>query len=218
MSKKKILKIIGIILLVVLVILLIHTIRNYIIITDLQDKIAKYSDSTNYYTKSVATESDNTTVTMEYYKKDNREVVFLERNLNGEISKLSIYNNGERTDTFWNNKDGKIAKLDSGTFLGVSIYNFTETDNNLQTFLGCIAANIKSKKCNGKKCYVIKGFFSSDSLTSKGAEIYIDKDTGLYLKTIEGERTTSREYEFENVDENIFIEPDISEYTLKVNE
>ena len=54
---KKIFKILGILLLVVIAIFLIHTIRNYIIITDLQNKIDNYSNSTNYYTKSVATES-----------------------------------------------------------------------------------------------------------------------------------------------------------------
>lgn len=215
MSKKKIFKILGIILLVVIAIFLIHTIRNYIIITDLQNKMANYSNSKNYYTKSVATESNGTVVTMEYYKKDNKEVVFLERNLNGEISKISMYNNGERTDTFWDNKENKIAQLDSGTVLGVNIYNYTETDNKWQTFLGSITANIKSTNYNGKECFIIKGFLSSNSLTFEGAETYIEKDTGLYVKTIEGDRTTEREYEFESVDDSIFIEPDISQYTLK---
>ena len=215
MSKKKIFKILGIILLVVIAIFLIHTIRNYIIITDLQNKIDNYSNSTNYYTKSVATESNGTVVTMEYYKKDKKEVVFLERNLNGEISKLSMYNNGERTDTFWDNKESKTAQLDSGTIMGVNIYNFTETDNKWQTLLGSIFANVKSTTYNGKECYIIKGFPSSLSLTFEGAETYIEKDTGLYLKTIEGDRTTERKYEFDKVDASIFVEPDISQYTLK---
>ena len=218
MSKKKILKIIGIILLVVIVIFLINTIRNYIIITDLQNKVAEYSGSTNYYTKLEVTEKDGTVVTMEYYKKDNREVVFLERNLNGEISKISMYNNGERTDTFWDNEENKIAQLDSGTIMGVNIYNFTETDNKWQTFLGSIFANVKSTSYNEKECYIIKGFMSSYSLTSEGAEVYIEKDTGLYFKTIEEDRTTERKYEFNNVDDSIFIEPDISQYTLKEKE
>ena len=218
MSKKKIFKILGIILLVVIAIFLIHTIRNYIIITDLQNKIADYSNSTNYYTKSVATESNGTVVTMEYYKKDKKEVVFLERNLNGEISKISMYNNGERTDTFWDNKESKTAQLDSGTIIGVNIYNFTETDNKWQTFLGSILANVKSTNYNGKECYIIKGFLSSLSLTSEGAETYIEKETGLYLKTIEGDRTTERKYEFDKVDDSIFVEPDISQYTLKEKE
>lgn len=218
MSKKKIFKILGIILLVVIAIFLIHTIRNYIIITDLQNKIADYSNSTNYYTKSVATESNGTVVTMEYYKKDKKEALFLERNLNGEISKISMYNNGERTDTFWDNKESKTAQLDSGTIMGVNIYNFTETDNKWQTFLGSIFANVKSTNYNEKACYIIKGFLSSFLLTSEGAETYIEKDTGLYLKTIEGDRTTERKYEFDKVDDSIFVEPDISQYTLKEKE
>ena len=218
MSKKKIFKILGIILLVVIAIFLIHTIRNYIIITDLQNKIADYSNSTNYYTKSIATESNGIVVTMEYYKKDKKEALFLERNLNGEISKISMYNNGERTDTFWDNKGSKTAQLDSGTIMGVNIYNYTETDNKWQTFLGSIFANVKSTNYNGKECYIIKGFLSSLSLTSEGAETYIEKDTGLYLKTIEGDRTTERIYEFDKVDDSIFVEPDISQYTLKEKE
>ena len=155
---------------------------------------------------------------MEYYKKDKKEVVFLERNLNGEISKISMYNNGERTDTFWDNKESKTAQLDSGTIMGVNIYNFTETDNKCQTFLGSIFANVKSTNYNGKECYIIKGFPSSLSLTFEGAETYIEKDTGLYLKTIEGDRTTERKYEFNKVDDSIFVEPDISQYTLKEKE
>ena len=181
MKKKRIIKIIGIILIIILIFIAIHTIRNTIIISDLQNKIDNYSNSTNYYTKSVATESNGTVVTMEYYKKDKKEVVFLERNLNGEISKISMYNNGERTDTFWDNKESKTAQLDSGTIMGVNIYNFTETDNKWQTFLGSIFANVKSTNYNGKECYIIKGFPSSLSLTFEGAETYIEKDTGLYL-------------------------------------
>lgn len=218
MSKKKIFKILGIISLVVIAIFLIHTIKNYIIITDLQNKIADYSNSTNYYTKSVATENNGTVVTMEYYRKDKKDALFLERNLNGEISKISMYNNGERTDTFWDNKENKTAQLDSGTIMEVNIYNFTETDNKWQTFLGSIFANVKSTNYNGKKCYIIKGFLSSSSLTSEGAETYIEKDTGLYLKIIEENRTTERKYEFDKVDDSIFVEPDISQYTLKEKE
>lgn len=216
MSKKKIFKIIGIILLVVIAICLIHTIRNYIIITDLQNKMANYSNSTNYYTKSVTTEDNETIVTMEYYKKDNKEVVFLERNLDGEISKMSMYNNGERNDIFWDNKESKTAQLDSGTIMVVNIYNGTETYNKWQTFLESIFANIKSTNYNEKECYIIKGFISSFSLTSEDTETYIEKDTGLYLKTITGDRITERKYEFDKVvDDSIFAEPDISQYTLK---
>ena len=63
--------------------------------------------------------------------------------------------------------------------------------------------------------YIIKGFFSSNSLVNGSEEIYIEKDTGLYFKTIEEERISEREYEFNKVDDSIFVEPDISQYKLK---
>ena len=107
MKIKKVLKIIGIIIAIFIILVVIHTIRNYIIITSLQDKISQYSNSSNYHIKSVATEDNGTIISIAYYKKDNKQVVFLERNLNGEISKISMYNNGEKTDTFWDSKENK---------------------------------------------------------------------------------------------------------------
>ena len=66
----------------------------------------------------------------------------------------------------------------------INIYNFLETDNKWQTFLSSITARIKSTECNGKQCYEIKGFLSTTSLTEKDSRVYIDKDTGLYVKAI----------------------------------
>ena len=217
MKVKKILKIIGIILAILIVLLLIHTIRNFVIITDLQNKISQYSNSNNYYIKSIATENNGTVITMEYYKKDNKQVVFLERNLNGEINKISMYDNGEKTDTYAETKDSKIAQLDSGTIISVNIYNQLETDSNWQTFLGSIFTNIKSINYNGKECYIVKGFLSSNSLNFENSETYIEKDTGLFVKNISDDITTEREYEFDNVEDTIFTEPDLSQYTIQEN-
>lgn len=215
MKVKNILKIIGIIIAIIILLLVINTIRNYLIIIDLQNKIEKYYNSNNYSIKSVATERDGTIITMQYYKKDNKQVVFLERNKNGEKTKVSMYNNGEITNTYTETKDSKIVQLNSGTIMSLHIYNHLETENKWQTILGSIFAKIKSTDYNEKECYKIKGFLSSTSLTFEGAEIYIQKETGLAIKNIEGNIITQREYEFDNVNDSIFIEPDISLYTLK---
>lgn len=216
MKIKKVLKIIGIVMAILIILLLIHTIKNYIIITDLQSKISNYQDSKNYHIKSVANSNNGTTnIKMDYYRKDNKQVIFIERNANGESVKLSMYDNGERVDTFTDTQDTKTAKLNSGELMTVNIYNYLETDNKWQTLLGCITAKIKSTNLNGKGCYIVKGFLSSTSLTSEGAETYIDKETGLFLQTTETEIITERDYEFYNVEDSIFIEPDISQYTLK---
>lgn len=216
MKIKKVLKIIGIVMAILIILLLIHTIKNYIIITDLQSKISNYQDSKNYHIKSVANSNNGTTnIKMDYYRKDNKQVIFIERNANGESVKLSMYDNGERVDTFTDTQDTKTAKLNSGELMTVNIYNYLETDNKWQTLLGCITAKIKLTNLNGKECYIVKDFLSSTSLTSEGAETYIDKETGLFLQTTETEIITERDYEFYNVEDSIFIEPDISQYTLK---
>ena len=220
MEKKKIRKVLKIILIVALIalaIVVIHIIRNFIIITNLQSKISEYSNSTNYYTKSVANENNGIIITMKYYKKDNKQAVFLERNLNGEITKMSMYNNGERTDLFIEATDSKIAQLNSETMMSVDIYNQLETENSWQTFLGSIFSSVKSTKYNGKDCYAISNFMSSNSLSYDKQTVYIDKDTGLSVKNEIDKIVTEREYEFNNVEDSIFVEPDISQYTLKEN-
>lgn len=217
MKVKRVLKIIVIIIAILIILVVIHTIRNYIIITDLQNKISKYYNISNYFIKSVATQDNGVIITMEYYKKDNRQVVFMERDLNGEINKIIMYNNGERTNTFFETKDSKIAQLNSGTITDINIYNYLETDNKWQTFLSCINSKIKLIDYNGKECYVIKDFMSSNFLTNEDTEIYINKETGLFVRTIEPETVSEREYEFNNVDDSVFVEPNLSEYILKDN-
>jgi hypothetical protein len=215
MEKKKILKIIGIILLVVIAVFLIHSIRNYVIITNLQNKVSKYVDSTNYHTKYVTTSDNGTNITINYYKKDNKQYISIERELDGEKTKVSMYDNGERRDTFTETKDSKIANLNSGTILGIQMLNYFETENNGQTFLWGAQASIKSTEYNGKECYIVKGFVSSMALTYDSEQAYIDKETGLVVKLVGSNSTSEREYEFDNVDDSIFVEPDIGQYTLQ---
>ena len=55
---------------------------------------------------------------------------------------------------------------------------------------------------------------SSTSLTCEDSEIIIDKETGLFLKSTATDDVVEREYEFDNVDDSIFVEPDISQYKI----
>ena len=65
MKIKKLLKIIGIIIAILIIVFLIYAIRNYVIVTGLQNKIKPYFNSSNYYMKSVTKDNDGTIVTME---------------------------------------------------------------------------------------------------------------------------------------------------------
>ena len=220
MSKKKILKIIGIILLVIIVAFLIHSIRNFIIISKLQDKAIESINSNNYHTHTISHIHDDTIVTTNYYKKDNKQAVFIEKNENGNVVKLSNYNNGERTDFFTETPTEKTAKINIKSSISAGMFNILQTDNNWQTFLYSSISLVRSSKFNEKECYIIDNYLSpyylNDYDTTR-AKYIIDKQTGLILKD-ESSSIIEYEYEFNNVDNSIFTEPDISQYKIQEND
>ena len=219
-TAKKVLKIFLIILLITLVLLLIHTIRNFVIIKGLQNNFSKYENSTNYQIKAVMKDSNTPTInTMNYYTKDGKELGIVENKNNGEIHKVSMYNNGERIDIFYDNPNEKACLLNTDTLVvKVNLYDHLATNNTWQTILGSVTARIKSTNYNGKDCYIVNNFMSPSTLTgSTKNEVYIEKDTGLFIKSIQDSIATEREYTFNNVEDSIFTEPDIGKYKIKEN-
>ena len=80
MNKKKIFKKLGIILLAIIIIILIHTIRNMIIIANMQKKLSNYINSNNYNMKIVSFNEENKqTITTNYYAKDKKQLIIIER-------------------------------------------------------------------------------------------------------------------------------------------
>ena len=187
MSKKKILKIIGIILLVIIVAFLIHSIRNFIIISKLQDKAIESINSNNYHTHTISHIHDDTIVT---------------------------------TDFFTETPTEKTAKINIKSSISAGMFNILQTDNNWQTFLYSSISLVRSSKFNEKECYIIDNYLSpyylNDYDTTR-AKYIIDKQTGLILKD-ESSSIIEYEYEFNNVDNSIFTEPDISQYKIQEND
>ena len=80
MNKKKIFKKLGIILLAIIIIILIHTVRNMIIISNTQKKLSNYINSNNYHMKIVSFNEENKqTITANYYAKDKKQLIIIER-------------------------------------------------------------------------------------------------------------------------------------------
>ena len=128
-----------------------------------------------------------------------------------------MYDSGTRIDTFTETKDSKTVKLNSASsMVGAQIIDVFQTDSLWQTFLYSIPARIKTTKIEEKNCYAIKNYLSPYLLYgTNNTEYYIEKETGLVIKTIIDDTTATREYEFDNVDDQIFVEPDVSQYTLR---
>ena len=51
--------------------------------------------------------------------------------------------------------------------------------------------------------------------STENNEIYIEKDTGLYVKSSNGTSTAEREYEFDNVSDEVFEEPNLEGYEIR---
>ena len=216
MNKKRVIKIFILIIVILLVAILIHTVRNYSIIKGLQKSIEPYLSSNNYHIKSISTEEDDTKVIIDYYKKNGKEVLIFEKNTNGDINKTTTYINENRTDIFYETENEKEVELDTEAMLMINLSNGLETENDFQTFIGSIMAQIRKIEYNGKQCYAITNFLSIPFLNgTSNDEKYIEKETGLYVKGMINSTTVERIYEFDNVDDSIFLEPDISQYNIK---
>ena len=218
MNKKKTFKIILLVILIVLAIFVLYTLRNFIIVKGLQNKIAQYTSISNFSaTINQTFTDDSTNVLINYYQDGNKQAVILQRtDSNGEVIKMSQYNNGERCDVFWDAKDSKTAQLNAANTISVQLTNSLETDNDWQTLLACTFAVIKSTKYNGKDCYSITNYMSPLFMNgTEKNEVYVDKETGIAIKNIMDNQITEKEYNFNTVDEAVFTEPDIGQYTLK---
>lgn len=201
MNKKKI---ILVVLFIILLILIAIILRKYIIINNLQEKVKTYIASTNYNVKS--TKNENGAIfTYDYSKKDNKTAYFIKNN----DSELLIYDNGNGINCYTQVGENKILTHEEQLPNG-GIVNFLNTGyNGFQTFINMIKTNIKSTQINGKDCYLIKNYADLENV-----EIYIEKETGLCIQYIETntKTTVNYSYEFNNVKDEIFIEPDANQY------
>ncbi len=216
MNKKKIFKTIGILVLIIVILMLLYVIRNTIIVTKLQKNIKEYTSKTNFSIKVTNLTSETSKMTVNYYKKDNKEAVILERNVDENSVKMSFYNNGERKDLFIETNDKKTVQVNTkNQLLGLNITDSLQTDNLWQTILYSSIARIKTEDVNGKECYKVSDFYSPYWMYGeKITEFYIEKDTGLLIKTVIDDEVAVREYSFDDVEDSAFVEPDIGLYTV----
>ena len=221
MNKRKILITILLIAIISILAFLAFTIREMITLKNLNKKVAQYVNNNEHYEK-IINDSGNTTTITEYYCKGNNAVLFLNTTLKatGETRKLTNYFKGDKVNSYIESGEDKIALLNTNGVPSKVMIRQVDAGNNLwELFLMSLATSIRSEECNGKDCYVLS--------LGENSKTYIDKETGLTLKAIEGTvvdengnesvQTMQYHYEFDNVDDNIFVEPDISKYKIQEN-
>lgn len=211
MSKKKIVLSIVILLLVMVMLFMAITFRKFMIVKDLQNKIAMKAQAPNFYRKAVTT-GENSEIVTEGYRKGDKKFVTIKRTMNGEEMKISLYDNGTTINVYTETADKKTVKPNGSSELVFDLSNRLETFNDCHTFICCIKAKISTTTYDGKECYIIKNF--EEPNINEENEFYIEKETGLILKSTIMNQTSVMEYKFDNVTDEIFTEPDMSLYEL----
>lgn len=211
MNKKTILKLIVAILLIAIVIFCIDTFRKYKIVREMQTNIATYLLKTNFHL-TIKYNKDNIEKYTEYYEKDSKQFAKIKTVKDNEAKTVYLYNNDDNSiNTFIENENEKTAKLNESGEVFAEITNYLETVDNWQTFRASILSKVRKEQYMDKDCYVITNFMPED----EKKEVYIEKDTGLCLKAVIGKSVTEFTYEFDNVKDEVFTQPDISDYKVQ---
>lgn len=222
MKKHRILKIFLLILLLILVLFIIHTIRNYIIISNIYEKELPILDKDNFtYTKKMYNEDEPDKITdFKGYKKGNY------------IAVVSTY--PDRTLIIWNDTEANeqimlipttlnaIVTHDSATIIFIPLVLGTSTDNAFgPKLILAMSSLITSEKVNEQDCYCLNAYRLLSSSSNKS---WVNKDTGIVIKQengykeIEGKKYYSifelTDYSFDTVTDDDVTKPSLTGYKV----
>lgn len=215
------LRVIGIILFILVAIFIGNTIRKFYILNTYTVATSIYKEKDNY--KKTITQSNGTKdgvqFTIQGYKKGDKTLVT--SMLSGERKLVSYYDAQTKESIVKIDSNGdKVAIVkqdeDMSPAPSIDITGWYTTDSAWLNFLMALQSKITSEECNGKQCYKIE---------INGAKIWIDKETHLDTKTINGYTKNSQgvetpniqdyEYEFDTVTDEQVKKPDITGYKVQ---
>lgn len=231
--KNKVIKIIGIILLIVLIIFIVHTGRNMYIISKLSNNAEETIKSTNYKKIVYNYDLDNYTKEETLVMEDKIKIIRTEISGDDVITITTYGKHGEKIDDssnkylvnmYYDNKEDKKAILNKEIGYTKNLENELYTENWWQLFTKSITTSIKNTIFKGKECYFITNFDGPNANPQES--IYINKETGMPSCIIlengkmEAEETMDSsiiefKYEFNNLTEDNFNEPNIKDYEIE---
>ena len=204
----KLWKKILIIVLILCAILTICIVRKFIIIANLVNEAKEYANKTNYI--SVVESLQNGTVnilksynkdgnyltTMRIYGKDIQEERGITR-YKKDSEEIGIIQSGQE----------KIAILDGSVLGEVSVVNIFSTLNSTMSKLQfAVMSKITTDNYDNIECYLIE---------LDNWKMWVEKDTGLIVRDINGGIVAERFYEFDVVKDEDIIKPDISDCKIQ---
>lgn len=229
MEKKKmsLVKILVLMLILIILIFVFITLRNFIIIANLNSTVSKQIANTN-----VAVKNDNETNYIESYRKGDitKYVVHRKNDTSTTLTQITtptkrlLYtdNNGTKRMYMYPG-DGENEFFNENQNI---IPNYARTVTWFEKLLMSMTTRITSQNLDGKEYYVLSGFGNPNYIYDENTislEIYIEKETGLTQKVVESikkdkdivQKLITYEYEFNHVTDEDVAELDSSEYVLE---
>ncbi len=164
------------IIIIILIVFIAVIARRTVIMVSLANKAEEICKSDNYYAKLHSYHGDTLTVTESYHKGDDYLTIMNWFSTEEKNRKIIFYQKGEEK-IFLSEINGEKHELNSEQIIGMEVrpitYVLDDFWSNLQYAFG---VGIKNTYCNGRECYLLAG---------DGYERYIDKETGLVIRSIE---------------------------------
>lgn len=204
----KLWKKILIVLLILCAILVICIVRKFIIITNLVNVSKEYADKTNYLAVVQSLQNGNVNIAKSY-NKDGNYLTTLKtygKDIQDERGLIKYKKDNEELAIVYSGKE-KIALLNQPTLVEISVVNvFSTFDNILMRLQYAIMSRISTDNYGDIECYLIE---------VENWKTWVEKDTGLIIREINGGLVAERIYEFDIVKDEDIIKPDISDCKIQ---
>lgn len=208
-KKHKLAKAILIIIGIIIVVYFIFVMRNLFIIRGILDKASSYKDLDNYTVSTLANNNGEQTSVV-YAKNGQIERVDL-TNLQDESKNIILWRNLETNEGIISFPNQRVAVLTDSEHIEITVSYPTQYAYYDDDILGLgLISLIYSEEFDGKDCYVIQN--GADSKT------WVEKETGLTLKTEFGKDMSSEVTDFKVNTIGEIYKPDLTGYEINQNQ
>lgn len=204
----KLWKKILIIVLILFAILAIFIVRKFIIITNLVNESKEYANKTNYFAVVQSLQNGNVNIIKSYNKDGNYLTTFRTygKDIKDERGLIRYKKDSEEIGIIQSGQE-KIAILDGSVLGEVNVVNiFSTLDNTMQQLQFAVISRITTDNYGNIECYLIE---------LENCKMWVEKDTGLIIREINGGLVSERFYEFDIVKDEDITKPDISDCKIQ---
>lgn len=183
---KKKLRILKFIIFVFLSLIVIHLIRNFVIASDIMNKLYTTIQSNNYHYTRYSFDPNGGATKEEFYFKDGKYLSFLNViNFNEEFTypKYWYYYDGTQKFTYSIDEISNIKYYTTNDLEKPYRPMYMDMYSEMSKFHSILGltlspSSIKKSNCNGKDCYTVDLFSNGDNLT------FYDRDTGFPVRVL----------------------------------